>query len=160
MKVVHSCFNSYSLLCSHSAEAAFGNVSKSLSSASMLSCDSYLSWSLNSIEMMDYFFLCESLSSLGFLQTSLSSFYLSFTAFSFSYILLAALLFLSLCTLPFLFRFFHPAPWLLLRSISPILSFLIVWNFNWHYTNLNVSKIEILISNSHHKYDVSTVLLI
>lgn len=94
--------NSCSLLCSHSAEVDLANVSKS-----SLSCQfpwsiviPHLSWPLNSIEMMDYFLLLESLSSLGFLHTPLSWFSLSFIAFLFPFFLLATLLFLNLCTLP------------------------------------------------------------
>ena len=64
-------------------------------------------------------------------------------------------------SLSFLFRLFHPALWLLLlRSISPTSSFPIIWIFNWHYTSLNMSKIEFLISDSHLKHNVAIVLLI
>lgn len=68
--------NSCSLLCSHSAEVDLASVSKS-----SLSCQfpwsiviPHLSWPLNSIEMMDYFLLLESLlpfQIIGFISCTL-----------------------------------------------------------------------------------------
>lgn len=118
---------------------------------------------------MDDFLPLESFSSLGFWHSPLSWFSFYFTGFLFSFFLLAALLFLHLCTLPYLpfLGYFIQYPDLTLlahlsqvcvtrlhfpHEIQIILSNTVlrsfIWISNWYFI-LTMSKIELWISNSH-----------